>query len=212
MLALHQAALAESPADGEDYFKFPKLSEKLLAAHQRLSLRDVAGLAELWIHSNLKQIIEKGFSSRAIGSFMLGLAQVNCVQLVSALDKNLPQKGDPEIITKLTRMNEFSRLVPIGLNLHEKREALGIEDRMDKRSAITLFGYGIITRDLSRTFNHRLIDILHNEFAPEQIPALTAALKYPKIVDPFMGANINSYYLRIALTGALRRINLTQET
>lgn len=213
---LHQDHLAQYPSTGESYFSFPKVSQDILMEHASLNKKDIADIVHLWIDGSLKDILSQKFSPRALGSFMLTLAQTNSQQLAESLMANLPDINDPRLIEKLTRVNEFYEVLPDVasqprgfknyiwelVNLNSRSDAFYIEREVKKRSAIPLFERGIITRDFTEIFNHQNSNILLNEFAITQAPALKAAMECPELVDRFGGSENTIVQLQIALTGA----------
>lgn len=197
LLSLHQAHILNYPDQGKDYFSFPKVSPDILDAHSTLSQQSIVDIVRLWTEGNLKQTLANEFNPKAIGSFLLALTQINASQVEQAIKSIKLDKDDLELTKKLTLINEFFTLLPpaivrtqdLSMYVYEladsdRSKAYDLEKEADYRTALALFGYGIITRHFEEIFNHHLLDILLNEFGAIHIPALQAALHCPELLDP----------------------------
>ncbi|GEM_PF-3331465 len=233
LLQLHQINLlsppATVPAKGKDFFSFETIDEGIVRLHHHvLSRADVANILRLHINGEL-EAFASGYQPRTLGAFMLTLAQLNTKHLAEAAMSNVPSPDDPQFVEKLVRINEFLELLP-PRGSHSKmelvrdyirnitrqegdrgRDGFYLEREVNYKSAIALFGRGIITPHLHEMFNHRLFDVIMNEFTEKQAEVLQQAIECPDLVDKLMGPDHTSYLLRLALTGVQVRSGQTKD-
>lgn len=217
----HYIYLSGLPKRGENYFFFPTLPQKILEDHSKLNPADIEDMVKFWVDGSLRTELTQKIPGRAIGSFILALAQITPNQLLNAIIKNIPAKDDPELISKLTFLSELAEPLLIGAikskeqltklrdfryQLHDNMVAShNIREEIEKKAAVNLFGLGIITPKLSEIFNHMDLGIILNEFTNKQASALEAAQANPKIVDRFIGSGFISSMLKLALTSIQTR-------
>lgn len=214
LIRLHEAYLVQHSSVGERFFTFPIIPKDILEEHAQITSSDAADFVTLWMAGDLRRTLVKTYPPRAIGSFLLTLAQTAPNYLTDALLAAAPGKDDPRLMEKLIHMEELSQLLLVGaiknsgnakkLNMYvshliEKRlDAFRIRKEAEKRAAISLFGMGIITEPLEEIFNHMLFAIILTDFDNEQLEALEAAQTQPRIIDQF-GPD-HSSMLKLALT------------
>lgn len=217
LLSLHQAHIIQHPADGKNYFSYPKVPRDILDAHFVLRREDVIDIVRLWVEDDSRETLVKEFSPRAIGSFLLTLTQLTAQYSAEAVKAAFPKVDDPQLITKLCRVNEFFELLPPGVQskdfnfktyvykLAGKDVSFEIERETEVKTGMALFAFGVITEIFTnKVFNHHDLDVILNEFRSEHIPALQAALQCPELLDPVNGRAASDNALGnalIALTG-----------
>lgn len=216
-LTLHSQHLSTHPNSGEHYFSFPEASEGILGAHSRMKREDIVDLVRMWAEGDMSAVTQE-FDPRVVGSFMLALGQLNIDNLYAGIKVATPTKEDPQLVEKLSRINEFFELLPGIARFRDYLmeiaggwpEAYDLEKETEYRAGIALFGRGIITHGLHEIFNHYATDIIFNEFTSEQAQALREALECPDLVDPLMGKDNTTYLLRVGLTGVQVRAGQTE--
>lgn len=218
LLDLHESNLEGQPSSGEDYFKFPIVSGDIII-QQAVFLNDrgVFDLVQMFVEDNLKDN-QDSRSSKAVGSFFLSLCQLNTDQVEYALNSLLTGSENTLPIDQLSRIKQLVEIIPAGgskihdafrdylvnsyKNIHERHDT---RQEIEERAAIALFGYGIITEDLSQIFNHQKIGIIMNEFDIGQVDALIAGMECPNRIDPWLGKNMTTQQIALGLAGVYAR-------
>ena len=214
LLRLHEGLLKDLPSEGRDFFNLPEAPGIIIDSYNELTIDDVRNIVFTWIDGDLHDTMRKKHSPRTIGSWLSTLARSSGYggAVKDVLETISLEREDPDIVAKLTRFSELHTLTPrdaeetlakrIILIADDRSAAFSLRREVVQRSAISLFGYGIETEQLSQIFNHFDTDILLNEFRVDQIPALQAALECPEYIDPLTSEKDTRFKINLALTGA----------
>ena len=212
LLDLHQSDLTASPI-GEQFFQY-RLGGQAAEVYASLDDTDVVDMLTLWAHEDLSEVVSEGRDPRAIGHYLKSLAQVHPEKVSSFIEDTKIQPDEPNAQQRLTHLQEVGfALDPRGFrfkaydrmqaNSEEfDREKFRLGDKIEKKAAISVFGYGILTHDLHEIFNHTRLGIILNEFDQRHIPALKAGIACYRQIDPFLGEEHTQFLLRLGIMGA----------
>lgn len=216
LLDAHEVATVNRPTKGKSYFTFfDQNLKRTEILNSKLTGSDVTDIVNLWIHDGLGDKLLQRYSLNSLGSFLYTLGKTRKEALMAAINGIKLDKDGPSFKDKLVREQElwgtmnkylhaYEQVANAGVNGH--REIYHTAEEAEKRAALSLFRFGIITSPIETFANHRETDIFLTEFSRDHIPALWAARSCPEHIDSFAGKGDGKFLFGLGLIGAQMRI------